>query len=160
MLVPVVIARLLIREMTDSQFVTLQEVDGDRMFPIAIGLSEAFAIERRLQGAAPLRPQTHELLDATIKALGATLQRIEITDLHEGTFFARLVLDRDGERIEIDSRPSDALALGATARTPILVEEAVLEEASRPPGLESTSGAAGGGLIEDEDDEEDDAEFS
>lgn len=158
MLVPVVISRLLIREMTDSQFVTLQEVDGDRMFPIAIGLPEAFAIERRLQGGTPLRPQTHELLDAVIRALGATLERIEISDLQEGTFFARLVLDRDGERIEIDSRPSDALALGATTRTPILVEDAVLEEASRPPGPESESGT--GGLIEEEDDEDDDAGFS
>lgn len=158
MLVPVVIARLLIREMTDSQFVTLQEVDGDRMFPIAIGLSEAFAIERRLQKAAPLRPQTHELLDSTIRTLGARLDRIEITDLQDGTFFARLVLDRDGERLEIDSRPSDALALGALAGTPIFVEEAVLAEASRAPDEETATG--NGGLIEDEDDDDDDSGFS
>jgi bifunctional DNase/RNase len=117
MLVPVLISRLLIREMADSQFVTLQEADGSRRFPIAIGLTEAFAIERRLQNAAPLRPQTHDLLDAVIRELGATLERIEITDLQGGTFFARLVLDRDGERIEIDSRPSDALPSGPpTAR--------------------------------------------
>jgi len=158
MLVPVLISRLLIREMADSQFVTLQEADGSRRFPIAIGLTEAFAIERRLQNATPLRPQTHDLLDAVIRELGATLERIEITDLQGGTFFARLVLDRDGERIEIDSRPSDALALGAAYRTPILVEESVLEEASQPS--ESIEGPAGGELIEDDEDEDDDAGFA
>ena len=157
MLVPVVISRLLIREMADSQFVTLKEADGGRRFPIAIGLTEAFAIERRLQNATPLRPQTHDLLDAVIRELGATLERIEISDLQGGTFFARLVLDRDGERIEIDSRPSDALALGAAYRTPILVEEAVLEEASQPGQAEG--GAAPGGFIEEED-EDDDAGFA
>jgi bifunctional DNase/RNase len=154
MLVPVLISRLLIREMADSQFVTLQEVDGPRRFPIAIGLTEAFAIERRLQNATPLRPQTHDLLDAVIRALGATLERIEISDLQGGTFFARLVLERDGERIEVDSRPSDALALGAAYRTPILVEDAVLEEASQPGQV--PDGMAGGELIEDEDDDDDD----
>ncbi len=153
MLVPVLISRLLIREMADSQFVTLQEADGPRRFPIAIGLTEAFAIERRLQNAKPLRPQTHDLLDAVIRELGATLERIEITDLESGTFFARLVLDRNGDRIEIDSRPSDALALGAAYRTPILVEEAVLEEASQPGDIEGD--AAPGGLIDDEDDDDD-----
>lgn len=158
MLVPVVIARLLIREMTDSQFVTLQEAEGDRVFPIAIGLSEAFAIERRLQKASPLRPQTHELLDSVIRTLGARLDRIEITDLQEGTFFARLVLDRDGERLEIDSRPSDALALGALSGTPIFVEEAVLAEASRAPDEQSSSGI--GGLIDDDEDDDDDSGFS
>jgi bifunctional DNase/RNase len=158
MLVPVLISRLLIREMADSQFVTLQEADGPRRFPIAIGLTEAFAIERRLQNATPLRPQTHDLLDSVIRELGATLQRIEITDLQSGTFFARLVLDRDGERIDIDSRPSDALALGAAYRTPILVEEAVLEEASRPG--EVVEGMSGGELGEEEDDEDDDAGFA
>ena len=157
MLVPVVISRLLIREMAYSQFVTLKEADGERRFLIAIGLTEAFAIERLLQNATPLRPQTHDLLDAVIRELGAKLERIEISDLQGGTFFARLVLNRDGERIEIDSRPSDALALGAAYRTPILVEEAVLEEASQPG--QSEGDAASGGFIEEED-EDDDAGFA
>ena len=86
MLVPVNISRLLIREMADSQFVTLQEIDGSRSFPIAIGLAEAFAIERRMNGAVPPRPQTHDLLDSVLAAMGGVLTRIEIHDLDGGTF--------------------------------------------------------------------------
>lgn len=158
MFVPVVISRLLIREMTDSQFVTLQEVDGQRRFPIAIGLPEAVAIERRLERTTPMRPQTHELLDAVISTLGGSLIRVEIVDLQEGTFFARLILERDGREFEVDSRPSDALALGALARIPIVVEDRVLDEASSGPEVELPPGP--GGLMEDEDDEDDDQGFA
>ncbi|MEC8320974.1 MAG: bifunctional nuclease domain-containing protein, partial [Planctomycetota bacterium] len=88
MLVPVSISRLLIREMADSQFVTLQELEGGRSFPIAIGLTEAFAIERRMSGATPPRPQTHDLLDSAIASLGGRLVRVEIHTLDGGTFHA------------------------------------------------------------------------
>ena len=139
MLVPVTISRLLIREMADSQFVTLQEVDGVRSFPIAIGLTEAFAIERRMGGDVPPRPQTHDLLASVIATLGATLQRIEIHELDSGTFHARLVLDHQGDVVLIDSRPSDALALGVAEGTPVMVEETVIEMASESSNL-STDG--------------------
>ena len=157
MLVPVNISRLLIREMADSQFVTLQEIEGSRSFPIAIGLNEAFAIERRMSGAVPPRPQTHDLLDSVITSMGATLVRIEIHDLDSGTFHARLILDQDGRTFAVDSRPSDALALGVASDTPIFVEDSVIEEAGHvaPDEIGGTSDSPGF----DEDLDEDDSEF-
>lgn len=157
MLVPVSISRLLIREMADSQFVTLQELEGGRSFPIAIGLTEAFAIERRMSGATPPRPQTHDLLDSAIASLGGTLVRVEIHTLDGGTFHARLVLERDGETIEVDSRPSDAIALGVARDTPILVDEKVIDEAVVSYGTGDLGEAES--PFQDEVDEDDDSEF-
>ncbi|MCC6908514.1 MAG: bifunctional nuclease family protein [Phycisphaerales bacterium] len=123
------LSRIFIRELKDLQFIELQEVDGERSFPIAIGLPEAQAIERRLKGLEPPRPQTHDLLASTIDALGGELEHIVIHDLSDNTFFAKLVVKQDGREIEIDSRPSDAIALGAATNVPIFVEEKVLEQA-------------------------------
>jgi bifunctional DNase/RNase len=111
--------------------VELREVDGERVFPILIGLHEAAAIERRLMGQVPPRPQTHELLASVIEQLGGRLERIVINDLKEHTFFAKLILNQDGQQVTIDSRPSDAIALGASAEVPIFVEEHVLDEVCR-----------------------------
>jgi bifunctional DNase/RNase len=122
------LSRIFIREMTDMQIIELSEVEGDRTFPIVIGLPEAFAIERRLKGIEIPRPQTHDLLGAVIKQLGGQLKRIVINDLNDGTFFARLVVDQDGQEVEIDSRPSDAIALGVSEDVPIYVAEHVLEQ--------------------------------
>ncbi|MCC7146043.1 MAG: bifunctional nuclease family protein [Phycisphaeraceae bacterium] len=131
------LARILIRENSQSHIVELREVGGDRVLPIWIGLFEAAAIERRLMGQVPVRPQTHELLESVITGLGARLDRILISDLkhdehNNGTFFARLVLTRDGETFDIDSRPSDAIALGCSLEVPIFVEEHVLEQMVSP----------------------------
>jgi hypothetical protein len=137
------LSRIFIRELNDIQIIELTEQGGARTFPIVIGLPEAMAIERRLKGLVAPRPQTHDLLASVIRNLGATLVRIEIHDLSGGTFFARLVLDRDGEAIVVDSRPSDAIALGVAEGVPIEVEEAVLEEArANPPSIESDPGQA------------------
>lgn len=137
MAVAMELSRILIREMNDVQLIELTEVDGARSFPIAIGLPEAFAIERRLKELKAPRPQTHDLLATVIRALGGHLRRIVIHDLDGGTFFARLVIERDGASIEVDSRPSDAIALGVSESVPILVEEAVIEAAmAREPDLE------------------------
>jgi uncharacterized protein len=125
------LSRILIRETDDMHIVELREVDGERIFPIVIGLNEAAAIERRLMGQAPPRPLTHELLASVIEGLGAELEKIEITDLRKSTFFARLHLRKDGELVEIDSRPSDAIALGVADEVPIFVSEDVLDEACR-----------------------------
>ncbi|MAD19899.1 MAG: hypothetical protein CMJ52_06715 [Planctomycetaceae bacterium] len=138
MLVKVTLARLLIREMADSQFVTLQEEGGDRMFPIAIGLPEAFAIERRLRKTAIPRPQTHDLLDQVIETMGGNLVQIVIHALDEGTFFAKLVIRQGADMVEVDSRPSDAIALGVRYDVPIFVEESVLDEASSEPTIDQT----------------------
>jgi bifunctional DNase/RNase len=124
------LSRIFIREVTDLQFVELREVAGTRTFPIAIGLPEAQAIERRTKGLQPPRPQTHDLLANVLDTFGGTLERIVIHDLMNNTFYAKLVVDTKDGPIEIDSRPSDAIALGAGTDTPILVEEHVLDQAT------------------------------
>ena len=130
MMVPMHLSRILIREMADMQVIELTETGGTRKFPIVIGLPEAFAIDRRIKGVQIPRPQTHDLLAETIRALGGTLKAIHIHDLDHGTFFAKLMIERDGEIIQVDSRPSDAIALGVADGVPMLVDEHVLEEAA------------------------------
>ena len=130
MQVPMQLSRIFIREMTDMQIIELSEVGGDRTFPIVIGLPEAFAIERRLKGIEIPRPQTHDLLANLLDVLGGTLRRIEIHDLREGTFYARLVIDQSGREVHVDSRPSDDIALGVAKGVPILVEASVLAQAA------------------------------
>ena len=134
------LSRILIREVVDHQIIELRETEplpGEppRTFPIVIGLPEAQAIERRLKGVEIRRPQTHDLLANLIDALGASLESIAIHDLSDNTFFASLKLEtQQGETIEVDSRPSDAIALGIAGGVPIFVAEHVLESASRDPG--------------------------
>jgi bifunctional DNase/RNase len=128
MVIRMELSRIFIREMTDMQIIELTEVDGDRTFPIVIGLPEAFAIERRLKGIDIPRPQTHDLLSSVIGQLGGELKEILVTDLVDGTFYARLVIEQDGESVEIDSRPSDAIALGVAENVPIFVDEEVLAQ--------------------------------
>ncbi len=145
------LSRILIRELNDYQIIELREasLNGDdaedsiereeggegegekrRSFPIVIGLPEAQAIERRIKGITIKRPQTHDLLASVITSLGATLKSITITDLADHTFFATLdVIKSDGEMMHIDSRPSDAIALGVAGDVPIFVEERVLDAA-------------------------------
>ena len=128
MAIPMEVARILIRETNDTHVVELREMDGQRVFPIMIGINEAAAINRRILGQEPPRPQTHELLASVIDHLGASLERVLISDLRDGTFYARLFLSHNGEILDIDSRPSDALALGVATDVPIFVEEHVLDE--------------------------------
>jgi uncharacterized protein len=143
------LSRIFIREMTDMQIIELSEVDGDRTFPIVIGLPEAFAIERRLKGIEIPRPQTHDLLASVIRHLGGKLKRIVINDLAEGTFFAKLVIDQDGQEVEVDSRPSDAIALGVAEDVPIYVAEHVLAQTQA-----DAAEIDGGEGDENEDDDE------
>jgi bifunctional DNase/RNase len=132
MMVRMELARILIRETNDTHVVELREAGGQRVIPIVIGLTEAAAIERRLMGQAPPRPQTHELLAQVIEALGAQIERVVVNDLRNGTFYARLIL-KQGERvIDVDSRPSDAIALGVATDVAIYVEDHVLEEVCKP----------------------------
>jgi uncharacterized protein len=120
--------KIIIDETQDQQFIVLKEVDGDRKFPILIGTPEAYAIDRRLKGIPTPRPLTHDLLANVIEQLGGTIDRIEINNLQDHTFFARILVRRNGQAIEIDSRPSDAIALGIATMVPIFVAEHVLEE--------------------------------
>jgi uncharacterized protein len=120
--------RIIISEMQDQQIIMLKEVDGERTFPIVIGSGEAYAIDRRLKGIPTPRPLTHDLLANVIEQLGGSIEQIEINDLENHTFFARIHIRRDGKMLEIDSRPSDAIALGIATTVPIFVAEHVLEE--------------------------------
>ena len=120
--------RIIITETSDQQVIYLKEVVGERSFPIVIGTNEAAAIDRRLKGEPTPRPYTHELLASVIEKLDGKLERIVINDLQDHTFFARLVIRQQGKTIEIDCRPSDAIALGVASSVPIFVAEHVMDE--------------------------------
>ena len=120
--------RIIISEVHEQQIVVLREVDGDRSFPIVIGIFEATSIERRVKNIDPPRPLTHDLIVAAIEQLGGDLQDIVISDLQDHTYFAKLRVRKDGELVEIDCRPSDAIAVAVTAKVPIWVAEDVLTE--------------------------------
>ena len=120
--------KIIISEMASEQIIVLKEVNGERRFPIMIGSGEAYAIDRRLKGIPHPRPLTHDLLANVIEQLGGSIERIEINNLQEHTFFARIHIRRDSEVLKIDSRPSDAIALGVATTVPIFVAEHVLEE--------------------------------
>jgi bifunctional DNase/RNase len=126
------LVKILIQETSDHQVIVLKEEDGERMFPILIGPYEAMAIDRRVKNVQAPRPLTHDLLNNTISGLGGVLNRIVVNDLQDNTFYAKLVIGTDGGEVEIDARPSDAIALASLDDTPIYVEEAVLEEAENP----------------------------
>jgi bifunctional DNase/RNase len=121
--------RIIINEVDDHQVIILKEVEGDRQFPIVIGIFEATSIDRRVKGMQAPRPLTHDLITAVVEQMGGEIQDIVISDLKEHTYFARLRVRKEGELIEVDCRPSDAIALAVTARVPIYVSEEVLGEA-------------------------------
>ena len=121
------LARIIISENDDQQIIVLKEKDGERHFPIVIGLAEAAAIDRRLKKRTTPRPPTHELLASVIEHLGGKVEKVVINDLRDRTFFALLHI-RQGDKVaQVDSRPSDAIALGIGHGVPILVDEKVLE---------------------------------
>jgi len=124
--VPMELSRILITEFGDQQVIFLKERDGDRSFPILIGTAEALAIDRRLKGIPTPRPMTHDLLASVIRSMGGTVDHIVITDIRDHTFIATLYIRRGQDLIAIDSRPSDAIALGSALETPIAVAEHVL----------------------------------
>jgi bifunctional DNase/RNase len=115
---------------TNQPIVLLKEKDGERYLPIWIGAAEAAAIALALQGVVTPRPMTHDLLKNILEDLGVTVNRIVVTELREGTFFAQLDIHRNGDSLEISSRPSDAIALAVRMTVPIFANEDVLSEAS------------------------------
>ena len=122
------LARIVISDTSEQQIIVLRETEGERQFPIVIGVSEALAIDRRVEGIVMPRPLTHDLLASVISHLGGELERIVVNDLRDHTFFAKLIIRRNGELIEVDARPSDAIALGVASETPIYVAESVLRQ--------------------------------
>jgi len=123
------LSRIIINEASDQQVVFIKEKDGDRSFPIVIGIVEIFAIDRRLKGKTAPRPMTHDLLAQVIEAFDGKIEKVVINDLKHHTFFAKIYLRRDGQLLEIDSRPSDALALCVATEAPIFVTDHVFDKA-------------------------------
>jgi bifunctional DNase/RNase len=125
------LSRIIINEASDQQIIVLKERNGQRSFPIVIGIVEIFAIDRRLKGIKPPRPMTHDLLDSVIENLGANIEKIVINDLRNHTFYARIHLALNGRTVEVDSRPSDAIALGVASNAPIYVADHVFDMTSQ-----------------------------
>lgn len=125
------LSRIIIDEQSDQQVIVIRERNGARSFPIVIGIVEILAIDRRLKGITPPRPMTHDLLGNIIESLGARIERIVINDLRHHTFYARIHLSLNGKSVEIDSRPSDAIALGVARQVPIYVAEHIFELTSQ-----------------------------
>lgn len=143
--VPVELVGVRIELPSNQPIVLLKEVDGARYLPIWIGASEATAIAFALEGVEPQRPLTHDLLKISVEALDAQVERVMITEMRDGIYYADLIFARDGAEITVSSRPSDAIALAARTGSPIYVSPRVLEES----GVE----------IRDEDQEEEVARF-
>jgi bifunctional DNase/RNase len=115
---------------TNQPIVLLREREGDRYLPIWIGPPEATAIAFALQGIVTARPMTHDLMKNVLEEVGVRLERIVITELREGTFYATLQMSQNGSSYEVSSRPSDAIALAVRLNVPIFANEDVLSEAS------------------------------
>lgn len=126
--VAVELAQIVINEEADQQIVVLRELaEPKRSFPIVIGMSEVLAIDRRLKGIELPRPMTHDLLENVIDELGGDIEKVVVCDLRDHTFFAMIHVLQDDEIIEIDSRPSDALALAAGLDVPLFVEDSIFD---------------------------------
>ena len=119
---------LILEHKTQQNIVILREVDGERILPIWIGPGEAQAIRRMLAEEPFPRPLTHDLLVLLVEGLKARVSRVVIADLRENTFYATVVVQREGEVLSIDARPSDSIAVALRAKAPIFVNEQLLQE--------------------------------
>ena len=128
-MIEAVVDSIRVSMVTQQRVVFLREVSGERHLPIWIGTFEAEAIAMEIQGVQAKRPLPYDLLKTVIDSLGGRIARIEVTELSDAVFYARIILDVHGRQVPIDSRPSDAIALGVRAKVPILVAESVMDEA-------------------------------
>lgn len=135
-MIEVVIDSVRVSLTNQQRIVVLRQVDADRYLPIWIGAYEAEAITIGLQEVEVSRPQTHDLLKNLIKAMSGRLLRVEILALREDVFYGNLVIEQDGQIVNVDSRPSDALALAARLRIPVLISRDVMDAAGITPETE------------------------
>ncbi|OHB81877.1 MAG: hypothetical protein A2V98_04415 [Planctomycetes bacterium RBG_16_64_12] len=128
--IPMELSRIIISEINDQQVIYLKEINGERSFPILIGIFEATMIDRRVKGFDSPRPLTHDLVVSVAENLGGELQDVVINELKDHTYFAKLRVRHEGELIEIDARPSDAIAVAVTCHPPLplYVSEEVLND--------------------------------
>lgn len=132
-MIEVVIDSVRISLMSQHRVVVLREKGGQRYLPIWIGAPEADAITLRLQGVQVERPLTHDLLARTIRSLGGEMQYIIVNDLRSDVFYAQIVIEFNERELQVDSRPSDAIALAVRAEVPLFVSDKVMKEAGRLP---------------------------
>lgn len=132
-LIEMAVESVRVHMLSSQHVVILKELDRERYLPIWIGPWEANAIAMKLQGLTPERPLTHDVFVATLRELGVAIRRVVIADLADETFHARLYLESGGREYEIDSRPSDALALAVRSNVRIFAAPAVLERAGVEP---------------------------
>jgi bifunctional DNase/RNase len=124
--IPVKVAKLGLDSSSNTYVVLLQELEGERVLPIWIGRPEAESIAMQINGIRRERPMTHDLCQALIAGLGATLRRVQVTRVQDSTFYAELHLARGGSPVIVDARPSDAIAIALRLEAPIFVNEALL----------------------------------
>ena len=129
--VRMLIKGLMMDPVTNMPILVLRDEAGERTLPIWIGMFEAHAVALQLENSSASRPMTHDLLKHMIEALGGTVTEVHITDVREGTFYALVYLNANGDQVAVDSRPSDALALALRTRAPVYVAEHVLAD-TRP----------------------------
>lgn len=140
--------------MSQHRVVVLKEIDTERYLPIWIGPFEADAITIQLQGVQVARPLTHDLLRSVIDEMGAKISHIMVSELKNDTFYARIVMDINGDSMEIDARPSDAIALAVRVNAPLFVAEEVMEMASIVPEKSLEELEADAEPISDEEEEQ------
>ncbi|HNV86645.1 MAG TPA: bifunctional nuclease family protein [Candidatus Omnitrophota bacterium] len=128
--IEVVLSKIKVDENRNEQIIVFKEKEGSRFLPVVIGIAEVNAIKLKLSGINPPRPLTHDLLLSSIQSLGASLKYILIDKLENNTFYAKLILARNGEEVIVDARPSDSVALALRADAAIFVAEDVLNKAS------------------------------
>jgi bifunctional DNase/RNase len=128
-MIETVVESIRVSLVTQHRVVILKEVHGERHLPIWIGAYEAEAIAMELQGVSAARPLPYDLMKSLIGDMGGAVDRIVVTDLSQDVFYARIVIQQNGRSVEVDSRPSDAIALAVRARVPILVDDSVMERA-------------------------------
>ena len=132
-MVEVVIDSIRVSLISQQRIVILREVDADRYLPIWIGIYEAEAIALALQEVEVARPLTWDLIKNIFSIMDARILRVEVTSLHEDTYYGNIVVEVDGRKVDIDSRPSDAIALAVRAHVPILVARPILESVGVTP---------------------------
>jgi bifunctional DNase/RNase len=150
-LVEMVIESVRVHMLSNRHVVILKDPEGDRYLPIWIGAWEASAIAMRLQGLSAERPLTHDLFAAALDRLGVRVERVVINELTDETYHARIHLERDGVQVEVDARPSDALALAVRAEVPIFAADEVLAQAALAADPDEEA-------VADDDEGDDDAE--
>lgn len=153
-MIEVVIDSIRISLISQHRIVMLRDVDGDRQLPIWIGPCEAESITLELQDTQIARPLTHDLLKNVIEATGGKVSHILINELRDQVFYARLYIDIDGNLIDIDCRPSDAIAVAVRAKVPVFIDEAVMDETGITPEPDLSEGEDAEDLVASEADEE------